>query len=294
MSKAISLDERISIIHRAFEKRFVDYDAMTLQPWIADVFDTYLIVNEGPGVFFRVEYSLDEGEPGVMFQERDEWQAVSREFVLKSMRYPVLVGGSLKALGDGKFGGHLVRFTSANEHDLEGDFFDARTDYDLKDGEELSIYYHHGLDPVLKNRRLDRKPVKFDDAGIWIEGQLNLRDAYENYIYDKLIVPGKAGFSSGPAMHLVRREWAGKAHHLTHWPVKEASITPIPADFRNVIAPLKSFPFTTFETLIPGPVPDKNPVIGDDRGGTGGALSAVDAVEIAQLRAKAWLVYTED
>ena len=37
----------------------------------------------------------------------------------------VVFGDTVKALGDGRVGGYLVRFTSPDEPDLEGEYFDA-------------------------------------------------------------------------------------------------------------------------------------------------------------------------
>jgi len=59
-------------------------------------------------------------------------------------------GGAVKALGDGKVGGYLVRFTTKDEPDLEGEFFDAKTDYGT--AEKSAVYYNHGLDATLQKR----------------------------------------------------------------------------------------------------------------------------------------------
>ena len=38
-------------------------------------------------------------------------------------------GGEVKTLGDGKVAGYLVRFSTADDLDLEGEYFDAATDF---------------------------------------------------------------------------------------------------------------------------------------------------------------------
>ena len=38
------------------------------------------------------------------------------------------IGGAIKALGDGRVAGYLVRYTNATTPDLTGDYFDAGTD----------------------------------------------------------------------------------------------------------------------------------------------------------------------
>lgn len=141
----------------------------------------------------------------------------------------ILFGGEIKALGDGKIAGYLVRFTDADTPDLSGDFFDARTDYDIVDGDRVTIYYNHGLDPVLKRRKLGSGTLTMQDAGVWMEGQIHLRDEYEQAVY-KLIGAGKQGLSSGTLPSLMEREPVGKAMWIKAWPLgKDASITPTPA-----------------------------------------------------------------
>lgn len=150
----------------------------------------------------------------------------------------VWFGGEVKALGDGRVGGYLVRFSTAETPDLEGDYFDAATDFgDLKTS---PVYYQHGLDRSLKTRRLGQAQLKTDEFGVWAETQLEMRDEYERFIYD-MAAAGKMGWSSGTASHLVEREQVGKAWHIKHWPLGlDASLTPTPAEPRNAAVPLKS------------------------------------------------------
>lgn len=153
----------------------------------------------------------------------------------------VAYGGALKALGEGRIGGYLVVYGSAQQADLAGDFFTPQTDFDLRDGERVTLYYNHGLDPVLKRRRLGEGTLRRDAAGIWMEAQLNLRDAYERRLYEDGIQAGKMGLSSGTLPHLVEREAVGKAQRIRTWPLgKDASITPTPAEPRLRVTSLKS------------------------------------------------------
>ena len=152
-------------------------------------------------------------------------------------------GSEIKALGDGKVGGFLVRFTDAKSTDLDGDFFDASTDYGIETGDRLPVYYNHGLDSTLKRRRIGRAQVDVQDVGVWVEAQLEMRDEYERAIY-ALIEKGKVGWSSGSMPHLVEREpQKGGASRITSWPLGEASITPTPAAGAELtrVQPLKSW-----------------------------------------------------
>jgi HK97 family phage major capsid protein len=151
----------------------------------------------------------------------------------------VTFGADVKALGGGKVGGYLVRYGDPKNVDLEGDFFTAGTDFGITEGALVPVYYQHGMDGALKNRRIGRGQAKFDAIGLWLEAQLEMRDEYEKMIYE-LAQAGKLGWSSGAAGHLVEREQMGKAYHIKSWPIAEGSLTPTPAEPRNSAVPLKS------------------------------------------------------
>ena len=156
----------------------------------------------------------------------------------------VTIGGELKALGNGRVGGYLVRFGTPDATDLVGDYFTNATDYDLEaDGTGKStVLYHHGMDEVLKRRKLGRADLHTDDVGVWMEAQLAMRDEYDQAIYG-MIEAGKMGLSSGTAPHLVERKAHDNgAYEITRWPLGlDASITPIPAEPRTSVIPLKAY-----------------------------------------------------
>ena len=170
----------------------------------------------------------------------------------------VYFGGAVKALGNGKVGGYLVRFTSEDELDLENEYFDAATDYGKARASD--VYYSHGLDPVLGKRVLGEGAMESQDVGIWIEAQLEMRDEYERAVYS-LAEKGKLGWSSGTAPHLVER----KGSHITRWPLGlDASLTPTPADPGNRAMPLKAWAESAanLKTLLeatPGEAQDTSP-----------------------------------
>jgi len=150
----------------------------------------------------------------------------------------VYFGEPVKALGDGKVGGYLVRFTSDDDPDLTGEYFTKDTDFG--DASSAAVYYNHGLDPVIKKRKLGKADLNTDDFGVWAEAQLDLRDKYEKFIYE-MAEQGKQGWSSGTAGHLIERVPQGNAVWLRSWPLGlDASITPTPAEPRNGVQPLKS------------------------------------------------------
>lgn len=165
-------------------------------------------------------------------------------------------GGAVKALGGGKIGGYGVIFSGSQDHDLQGEFFTKSTDFELEPGERRSIYYRHATHPKIQNRKLGKATLKsVDEAGAFFEGELNLRDDYERYIY-KLAEMGKLGWSTGSAPHLVRKELhvdgENKVSEIKSWPIIEISLTPCPVEARTSAFPVKSLEgeVDELETLI--------------------------------------------
>ena len=144
-------------------------------------------------------------------------------------------------------GGYALLFSDISAPDIQGDYFTAATET-LWDGQERRpALYHHGLDATLNGRLLGNgwAKARIDDVGLWVETQLNLRDQYENAIYN-LIKAGKLGLSSGTAAHMVQRAPDGQ---LTRWPVVEISFTPTPAEPRTSVAPIKSISLKTLREV---------------------------------------------
>jgi len=161
----------------------------------------------------------------------------------------VTFGDAVKALGDGKIGGYLVKFSTANDPDMTGDFFTAQTDFG--DASKSPVLYHHGLDVKIGKRGIGDAVLSRDEVGIWAEAQLKMRDEYERRIYG-MAEAGKIGWSSGTASHLVERKSRGKAQEITRWPLGlDASLTPTPAEPRNVAMPIKSLVDTPSLLEIP-------------------------------------------
>lgn len=169
----------------------------------------------------------------------------------------VSFGGEIKALGNGKVGGYLVRFTDATQPDLTGDYFSAKSD--IRVTGSLDVYYNHGLDATLKKRVIGRATTRIDDAGVWAETQLNMRDEYEKAIYS-MAEKGKLGYSSGALPHLVEREPAGKGiSFIKTWVIGEASLTPTPAEPRNTVVSIKTLSTPSDQAALP--IADDNPII---------------------------------
>jgi phage head maturation protease len=149
----------------------------------------------------------------------------------------VAYGNEVKALGDGKIGGYLVRFSTPADPDLTGEFFSKDTEFGTNTTPPL--FYHHGMDGTLKTRMIGQGAWKIDDIGLWYEAQIAMRTEYEKYLY-QMVQDGLIGYSSGALSHLVERETVGKAVWVKTWIIGEASLTPAPAEYRNEVTPLKS------------------------------------------------------
>jgi len=160
-------------------------------------------------------------------------------------------GDGVKMQADGSVKGYLVRFTDAEHPDLEGEYFDKDTDFALLQGMRSPIYYHHTQDPVVGKRMLGDGLLIKDEVGVWLDGQIKIRDDYDRAIR-QLGIGGKLSLSSGTASHLVEYEQPAKAEEseepeepkarrIKRWPLGlDASLTPTPAEPRNV-ADIKSF-----------------------------------------------------
>lgn len=157
----------------------------------------------------------------------------------------VSFGGALKSVGDNAFEGYLVRFSSAADPDLVGDYFTKSTEFFVEDGAVIPILYDHGLNATMKKTKIGRATVKYDDEGLFIKGELETAANYKKFVAEikkKLIDAGKAGLSSGAASHMVERKQIKKGiNEIVSWGIAEASVTPAATEPRCEAVSLKSY-----------------------------------------------------
>lgn len=184
----------------------------------------------------------------------------------------IYFGDKLKALDDdGRVGGYLVRFTDAENKDLDGEYFTPETYLGPKDGDGVDTYFHHAVklklpdkvDPEIKAEvdalsEYQFAPVKTkrDAIGIFAEVVLDMAKRYEEVVYG-LVKQGKLGWSSGAIDHLVRVNSDGR---IKRWPIGEASLTPTPCEPQNHAIPIKSLStmdFTMFGKSAKGLLADE-------------------------------------
>lgn len=201
--------------------------------------------NETDWMHACVPVQINEGK------EQDQAVAICMQMWRDKKSMPldetlVSFGGEIKSLGDNKFGGYLVRFSTADDPDLTGEFFTKETDFDMEFPGKSTAYWDHGFGVQFGSKqigamkKLGRADLKLDEFGVWAEIILQERDEYEKRIAE-MAKAGLLGWSSGTASHLVERELVGKATWLKHWPLgADASLTHMPAEPRNKVIPLKS------------------------------------------------------
>ncbi len=159
----------------------------------------------------------------------------------------ICFGDDIKATGDGKFGGYVVRWGSPDDADRQGEYFTPETDFWGDISPCAGVVYHHGIgikgDDLagrLNKKRVGKACMVADAIGLRAEGSLSDPADPDAAALYRRIEAGEMGFSSGSVERLVsRRRIAGKAE-ITAWPIIEISITPKPVEPRNRVYAMKA------------------------------------------------------
>ena len=135
--------------------------------------------------------------------------------------------------GKARVGAYAIRFSGADQKDLQGEFFTAKTYFGSRKGDGADVIFTHGRAPTKGFDEICQRvfsPVKatLDEIGIFVEHCLDLADEYEAAIA-KLCTAGKLKWSSGATSHMVKRTDTGE---IKRWPIAEFSYTPTPAEPR--------------------------------------------------------------
>ena len=164
------------------------------------------------------------------------------------------LGSAVKALGDGRIGGHLVLWGSPEQRDLYGDYFTAKTYLGPADGDGRDVTINHRIPMRTGDEATDSimkaytervfKPgglkTSRDELGIFAEVICDLSDLYDAKIY-KLAEQGKLKWSGGAPSHMIDR---GADGELKMFVIAEGALTPIPAEPRMVtsrVMPLRAY-----------------------------------------------------
>lgn len=140
--------------------------------------------------------------------------------------------GSAVKSADGKVSGYAVRFGGK---DLAGEGFSRETNYGFagETSKRVDILLHHAQPMETKTGKrvqvtdpIGYATLKMADDGIMVEDAiLFTADRYTKYL-DKL------GWSTGAAAHAVIRD----GNTIKQWQIAEVSLTPFPAEPRNMVA----------------------------------------------------------
>lgn len=162
----------------------------------------------------------------------------------------ITFGDAIKSAGEivdghlAPIGGYLVRWGSDKEKDIEGQYFTKNTYLGAHDGNGVDTFINHGV-PFMKgadeifDTHLQPVETKRDQIGLFAKTVLDLHNQFEKVLYE-LSQRGALKWSSGTAPNLVRAKRDGR---ITQWPIVDASLTPVPAEWRptNRVLPLKSY-----------------------------------------------------
>jgi len=145
---------------------------------------------------------------------------------------------AVKFIGENsdRVGGYLVRFGGPDDRDLQGEYFTPATNLALDWETTRPALYHHGLDKSLKATLIGViDTLKADGVGVWAEAQVAMSNEYWAAIA-QLIQEGRIGWSSGTLPQMVEVTAEGE---IKAWPIVEGSLTPTPAEPRNLVGNMK-------------------------------------------------------
>lgn len=188
-------------------------------------------------------------------------------------------GAAVKAIGNGKVEGYLIRYNTPDLSMMRDIFLKSpATDYGRR--RTSDAYVHHRLLSGLGERMLTNEAqLEPDEVGIFCKLLLDIGDQYEAAMY-KLTQQGKLGWSSGTAPHLVSRKANGDGTHtIKRWILGlDASLTPAPAGGKGMAATaaMKSMLLDAGVDLRRAPQPQPKPRPQDAHPGSTSGSNAVD------------------
>jgi HK97 family phage major capsid protein len=127
--------------------------------------------------------------------------------------------------------GYLVRFTTREQRDLYGEYFDASTDFMLDQGYAVKgtrVLFNHGYTREIGPRVLGEVvEAELTPAGLFVEALIKEQDDYTREVL-RALEEGRLGlgWSSGALPQSVLVEGDG---HIARWAIIEASLTHTPA-----------------------------------------------------------------
>lgn len=148
----------------------------------------------------------------------------------------IAVGGRVKALTGNRIGGQLIRFTGPNDRDLQGEYFDRKTNFYRLDGMRV-VLFHHGRTKAFGRDEIGEGGLILTKDGIDIEADLNLEPPRLKAVMGK-VEEAKLSWSSGSSSEHAA---VSKTGRIEVWPIVEASISPFTVDPKATVVALKAF-----------------------------------------------------
>lgn len=145
---------------------------------------------------------------------------------------------AIKMLGANRVGGYMMLWGSEKAKDLDQEWFTPQTEEltaVFKAMGKLPYLYNHATDGALKTSLVGTIDVMApDDTGLWYEAQLDQNNKYMSAIQN-LVKQRALGTSSGT---LPGARQVAKSGQILRWPIVEGSMTPTPADPRQMQRPI--------------------------------------------------------
>jgi hypothetical protein len=282
---ADSLDDRVNVIHRAFNDQFPSSNQVSevSNAWVMEAFEDYVIAHVGDK-YFNIPF-VEDGEE-IAFSGRDGWTEVEekKEWIEKTKSL-LMSSNSLKVLSktdkELRVGNYMVLFGGK---DIHGEHFTKNTDFESAYTQTgmLHVDWEHGQepevlhDPVAPNADdvlgfVDWKTAKIDKIGLWAERVLNRRNKYMKYV-ELLIENGLIGSSSMTTDEGDTKTLGGE---IVKWPLYRDTLTVNPAEPRmmteNVVTAIKTLAAINpdLEALLPqepGEGSSAGATVGDENG----------------------------
>src|SRR6266496_5035242 len=86
--------------------------------------------------------------------------------------------------GKARVGAYAIRFSGADEKDLQGEFFTSKTYFGSRNGDGADVMFNHGSAPTkafeeICSRVFTAAKATLDGVGVFVEHVLDLADEYE-------------------------------------------------------------------------------------------------------------------
>ena len=253
--KSINLSQQIQLIrdqwHAKRKKELKELNEEWGGAWVIDIYDDgTAIVNES-GRFFRIMYTVDDGE--VTFGERMDEVERTVSYERKAFRLAAASASAqmnnLKAIvadndelvvanymilfNTRDLVGHLPQ-TEPNPDGSKGEYFSSQTEWKshYTDSGYLHVDWEHGVAPAGEPQRhevlgvVEMKSAVINDKGIFVKRILNRHNKYVQML-EPLIAEGIIGNSSEAVAGEARKRADGM---LVAWPLMRDTLTVSPME----------------------------------------------------------------